>query len=39
MMSSIMSGIDIIWDKEFGFMKEILVSPTSRLSVMIGRVF
>lgn len=39
MMSSLMSGTDIIWDKEFWFMKEILVAPTSRLSVMIGRVF
>lgn len=38
MMSSLMSGIDIIWDKELWFMKEILVSPASRLSVMIGRV-
>ena len=35
--SSIFSSISIIWDKEFGFMKEILVAPVSRLSIVIGK--
>ncbi|MBR9689534.1 MAG: ABC transporter permease [Candidatus Altiarchaeota archaeon] len=34
---SVMSGISVIWDKEFGFLKEILVSPISRLSMFIGK--
>jgi ABC-2 type transport system permease protein len=37
LFSSIFSSISIIWDKEFGFMKEILVAPVSRLSVVIGK--
>ena len=31
------SGIEIIWDRQFGFLKETLVSPVSRLHIMIGR--
>ena len=30
-------GISVIWDKQFGFMKEILVAPISRLSIYIGK--
>ena len=30
-------GIEIIWDKQFGFLKETLVAPVSRLNIMIGR--
>jgi ABC-2 type transport system permease protein len=37
LFSSIFSSISIIWDKEFGFMKEILVAPVSRLSIVIGK--
>lgn len=32
------SGVSVLWDKQFGFMKEILVAPVSRLHVMIGKV-
>jgi ABC-2 type transport system permease protein len=31
------SGIELIWDRQFGFLKETLVAPVSRLSIMIGR--
>ncbi len=31
------SGMEIIWDRQFGFLKETLVAPVSRLSIMIGR--
>ena len=31
------SGIEIIWDRQFGFLKETLVSPVSRLHIIIGR--
>jgi ABC-2 type transport system permease protein len=30
-------GISVIWDKEFGFMKEILVAPISRISIFLGK--
>jgi len=35
--TGIFSGIEIIWDKQFGFLKETLVAPVSRLDIMIGR--
>jgi ABC-2 type transport system permease protein len=31
------SGMEIIWDRQFGFLKETLVAPVSRLYIMIGR--
>jgi len=34
---SIASGISVIWDREFGFLKEILVAPVSRISIFIGK--
>ncbi|MFQ5406120.1 MAG: ABC transporter permease [Candidatus Micrarchaeia archaeon] len=38
LFSSMFSGVSIIWDREFGFLKEILVSPTSRLTIVLGRI-
>ena len=35
--TAIFSGIEIIWDRKFGFLKETLVAPVSRLNIMIGR--
>jgi len=37
LFSAIFSSISIIWDKEFGFMKEILVAPVSRFSIVMGK--
>ena len=37
LFSSMFSSLSIIWDKEFGFMKEILVAPVSRLTIVIGK--
>ena len=37
LFTSVFSGIEIIWDKQFGFLKEVLVSPTPRLDIMFGR--
>ena len=39
LFSSIFSGIEIIWDRQFGFLKEIMVAPVSRFSIMMGRTF
>jgi ABC-2 type transport system permease protein len=37
LFSSVFSGVAILWDRQFGFLKETLVSPVPRLYVMIGR--
>jgi ABC-2 type transport system permease protein len=37
LFTSIFTGIEIIWDRQFGFLKETLVAPVSRLDIMIGR--
>ena len=37
LFTSIFSGMEIIWDKQFGFLKETLVAPVSRTNIMIGR--
>jgi ABC-2 type transport system permease protein len=35
--TAIFSGIEIIWDRQFGFLKEMMVAPMSRMEIMIGR--
>lgn len=37
LFSAIFGAMSIVWDREFGFMKEILVAPVSRSSVAIGK--
>jgi len=37
--TSIFSGIQVIWDRQFGFLKETMVAPVSRFNIMIGRTF
>ncbi|MCX6818883.1 MAG: ABC transporter permease, partial [Candidatus Aenigmarchaeota archaeon] len=37
LFSSMFSGISVLIDKQFGFMKEILVAPISRMSIMLGK--
>lgn len=37
LFTSIFSGMEIIWDRQFGFLKETLVAPVSRLNIMLGR--
>jgi ABC-2 type transport system permease protein len=37
LFSSMMGGISIIWDREFGFLKEILIAPVSRFFVALGK--
>jgi len=37
LFTSIFTGIEIIWDRQFGFLKETLVAPVSRINIMIGR--
>jgi ABC-2 type transport system permease protein len=37
LMSSFMAGISVVWDREFGFLKEVLVAPVNRASVAMGK--
>lgn len=37
LFSSIFAGMDVIWDRQFGFLKETLVAPVSRFKIMFGR--
>jgi len=37
LFTAIFSGIELIWDRQFGFLKETLVAPVPRLHIMIGR--
>ena len=37
LFTAMFMGISVIWDKEFGFMKEILVAPVSRFTIFLGK--
>lgn len=37
LFSSVFSGVGLLWDRQFGFLKETLVAPQPRLLIMIGR--
>jgi ABC-2 type transport system permease protein len=37
LFTSIFSGMSIIWDREFGFLKEVLVAPIDRSAVAVGK--
>jgi len=37
LFTSVWSGVSIIWDREFGFWKEIMVAPASRTAIVIGK--
>jgi len=38
LFTSMFSAVSIIWDREFGFLKEVLVAPVSRRAVALGKV-
>lgn len=37
LFTSVFSGIGLLWDRQFGFLKETLVAPVPRITIMIGR--
>ena len=39
MFTAMFSAASIVWDREFGFMREMLVAPVSRASIVIGKCF
>lgn len=38
LFSSTFAGLSVLWDREFGFLKEIMVTPASRLAIVLGRI-
>lgn len=37
LMNSMMSGVSVVWDKQFGFMREMIVTPVSRTKIIMGK--
>ncbi len=37
MFTAVFSGVSVVWDREFGFLREMLVAPISRASIMAGK--
>lgn len=37
LFSSMFTGISVLWDRQFGFLQEVLVAPVSRFSIIMGR--
>lgn len=37
LFSSTFAGLSVLWDREFGFLKEIMVAPVGRLAIVLGR--
>src|SRR5947207_6559601 len=37
LFTSVFSGIGLLWDRQFGFLKETLVAPVPRLNLMLGK--
>lgn len=38
MFTAVFMGIEMIWDRKFGFLKETMVAPVSRFNIMLGRI-
>lgn len=38
LFSGMFQSVSIIWDREFGFLKEILVAPVSRVTIVLGKI-
>jgi ABC-type multidrug transport system permease subunit len=39
LFTAIFSGIELIWDKQFGFLKETMAAPVYRIQIMLGKNF
>ena len=37
LFTAVFSGIDLIWDRQFGFLKETMVAPVPRWQIMLGK--
>lgn len=39
LFTSMFAGMEVIWDRQFGFLKETMVAPVSRWEIMLGKTF
>ena len=39
LFTAIFAGISIVWDREFGFLREMLVAPVPRTAILLGKCF
>lgn len=37
LFTAVFTGVEIIWDKQFGFLKETFVAPVSRFEILLGK--
>lgn len=37
LFAGLFAGVSTVWDREFGFLKEVLVAPVSRLEIVLGK--
>ena len=37
LFTSMFTGVSVIWEREFGFLREVLVAPVSRMSIVLGK--
>jgi len=37
LFTAVFTGMEVVWDRQFGFLKETLVAPVSRFKIMLGR--
>lgn len=38
LFTSMFAGLSVLWDREFGFLKEIMIAPVNRVSIVLGRI-
>ncbi len=38
-MTAMFSALSIVWDREFGFLREMLIAPVSRATLVLGKMF
>lgn len=38
LFGSVFSGVSVIFDRQFGFLKEMIIAPVSRTSIVLGRI-
>ncbi len=38
LFSGLFAGVSTVWDREFGFLKEVLIAPVSRFAIVMGKV-
>lgn len=38
LFTAVFSAVSVVWDREFGFLKEVMVAPVSRIAVALGKV-